>query len=70
MNGSGTHHPPAPGGVLIQRTVPDEESRRHILSGTKVREILRSGRRPSHKFTRPEIADVLIAGLAEGMPIG
>ena len=27
MNGSETHHPPAHGGVLIQRTVPDEESR-------------------------------------------
>ncbi|MCL6515322.1 sulfate adenylyltransferase [Alicyclobacillus sp.] len=54
-------------GMASEKTCPHDASYRYILSGTKVRQILRSGQRPSPKFTRPEVADVLIAGLAEGV---
>ncbi|QSO52169.1 sulfate adenylyltransferase [Alicyclobacillus curvatus] len=52
-------------GMASDKTCPHEAKYRYILSGTKVRQILRAGQRPSPKFTRPEVADVLIAGLTE-----
>jgi len=52
-------------GMASEKTCPHDEASRFILSGTKVRAILRSGQRPSPKFTRPEVADVLVAGLRE-----
>ncbi|GMA50643.1 sulfate adenylyltransferase [Alicyclobacillus contaminans] len=52
-------------GMASEKTCPHDAQYRYILSGTKVRQILRSGERPSPKFTRPEVADVLIEGLAE-----
>lgn len=53
-------------GMASDKTCPHDEGSRFILSGTKVRAILRSGHRPSSKFTRPEVADVLVEGLAAG----
>ena len=41
------------------RTCPHDEQARLELSGTKVREILRSGGNLPVKFTRPEVAEVL-----------
>jgi sulfate adenylyltransferase len=36
-----------------------------FLSGTKVREMLTNGERPPVEFTRPEVADILIAAMAK-----
>lgn len=52
-------------GMASDKTCPHDAEHRHILSGTKVRAILRSGEKPSPKFTRPEVAQVLVDGLAE-----
>jgi sulfate adenylyltransferase len=46
-------------GLASPRTCPHDASSRLDLSGTKVREILRSGGRLPGKFTRPEIAEIL-----------
>jgi sulfate adenylyltransferase len=48
------------------RTCPHDESTRLELSGTKVREVLRSGGRLPVKFTRPEVAEVLRTHYAGG----
>ena len=46
-------------GLASPRTCPHDASTRLDLSGTKVREILRTGGRLPGKFTRPEIAEIL-----------
>ena len=33
---------------------------RVMLSGTKVRDLLKAGQRPPAEFSRPEVADILI----------
>ena len=48
------------------RTCPHDESSRLELSGTKVREVLRSGGHLPVKFTRPEVAEVLRAHYSAG----
>jgi sulfate adenylyltransferase len=48
------------------RTCPHDESSRLELSGTRVRELLKSGGRLPVKFTRPEVAEVLRAHYAAG----
>ncbi len=49
--------------VASPRTCPHDGEHRLSLSGTRVRELLRSGTPPPPEFTRPEVAQVLIEAL-------
>lgn len=49
--------------MATAKTSPSTAEERIHLSGTKVREILRSGKVPPAEFTRPEIAEILVAAM-------
>lgn len=54
------------GAMASPRTCPHGDGDRLVLSGTRVREMLRAGEMPPPEFTRPEVARVLVEALRQG----
>ncbi len=52
------------GGIVSAKTCPHDASYHVVLSGTQVREMLSEGEAPPPEFTRPEVAAILIEGVA------
>jgi sulfate adenylyltransferase len=53
------------GNMASSKTCPHPETDRLSLSGTRVRELLAANKYPPAEFTRPEVAEVLVAAYRE-----
>jgi sulfate adenylyltransferase len=53
------------GAMASYKTCPHDDADRLLLSGTKVREMLRRGEAPPPEFTRPELAEILVRSMRE-----
>jgi sulfate adenylyltransferase len=51
------------GSMASYKTCPHSDEDRLLLSGTKVREMLRAGQAPPPEYTRPELAAILIKAM-------
>jgi sulfate adenylyltransferase len=53
--------------MASNKTCPHSEEYHVVLSGTRVRAMLRSGQTPPPEFSRPEVARVLVEAMGEAI---